>query len=148
IIDGPTEQFVASLVFTRNVFFLTAGFPDYHNMGIRPDGSGNVTKTHVLWHEDKGPPRKASYVPSPIAHGDYFFVVSDGGKGSGSYATCFEATTGKRQWMHRLGEHHSASPVSAGGLLYFLADEGTMFVLKAGKKFELVARNDLGEECY
>jgi outer membrane protein assembly factor BamB len=147
IIDGPTEQFVASLVYTQNVFFLTAGFPDYHNMGIRPDGAGNVTTTHVLWHEDKVPARKAAYVPSPIANEDCFLLVSDGGKG-GSYASCFEARTGKRLWMERLGEHHSASPVSAGGLLYFLADEGTMYVVKAARKFELVGRNELGEECY
>ena len=36
---------------------------------IRLGGSGNVTKTHVLWHEKKVPARKASYVPSPAAWG-------------------------------------------------------------------------------
>src|SRR5262249_4779932 len=53
VIDGPTEQFVASLVFANNLFFMTAGFPTYHIMGIRPDGAGDVTKTHVLWHKAK-----------------------------------------------------------------------------------------------
>src|SRR5262249_29768436 len=132
IIDGPTEQFVASLVFGDGVFFLTAGFPDYHNMGILPDGSGNVTKTHVLWHEAKVPARKASYVPSPIAHDKHFFVVSDAG-----YLSCFEARTGKRLWLEQLGRHHSASPVSAGGHLYFSDDDGITYVLKAGPKFEV-----------
>jgi outer membrane protein assembly factor BamB len=136
LIDGPTEQFVASLVFTRDVFFLTAGFPDFHNMGISPEGK-------VLWHENKVPARKASYVPSPIAHGDYFFLVSDLG-----YARCFAATTGKAMWMEPLGHHHSASPVYAGGHLYFIADDGVTHVLKAGSAFELVSRNPLGEECY
>src|SRR5207302_3093093 len=42
IIDGPTEQYVASLVFADGVLFLTCGFPQYHNMGILPDGMGNV----------------------------------------------------------------------------------------------------------
>ncbi len=59
IIDGPTEQFVSSMVFTDNVLFLTAGYPTYHLMGIRPDGAGNVTKTHVLWHDRQA----ADYVP-------------------------------------------------------------------------------------
>jgi outer membrane protein assembly factor BamB len=139
-IDGPTEQFVASPVYTAGVVFLTAGFPDYHNMGIRPDGRGNVTATHVLWHEKKVPARKASYVPSPIAYGPYFFVVSDQG-----YARCFEAKTGKALWMERLGRHHSASPVEVHGLLYFPSDEGVTYLVKAGPTFELVARNDLGE---
>jgi outer membrane protein assembly factor BamB len=143
LIDGPTEQFVASPVYTEGVVFLTAGFPDFHNMGIRPDGSGNVTATHVLWHEKKVAARKASYVPSPVASGSYFFVVSDLG-----FARAFEAKTGKPMWMERLGRHHSASPICANGLLYFPDDDGTTYVVRASPKFELVARNDLGEECY
>lgn len=143
IINGPTEQYVASLVFTEGVFFLTAGFPTYHNMGILPDGSGDVTMTHILWHENKVSARKASYVPSPIAHGKYFFLVTDSG-----FAHCFDAKTGKRQWEKALGRHHSASPVSANDLLYFLDDDGDTFVIKAGPKFELIARNSLDEKCY
>jgi outer membrane protein assembly factor BamB len=138
IVDGPTEQFVASMVYLDGVFFLTAGYPTYHLLAIRPDGKGNVTNTHVLWHETKG----AGYVPSPIAAGKWFFVVSDGG-----VASCLEAKTGKRCWMKRLGSHHSASPVSAGGFLYFLDDEGVTHVVKASDKFEVVSRNALGEDC-
>lgn len=139
IIDGPTEQFVASLVYGDGLLFLTAGFPEHHIMAIRPDGSGNVTKSAIVWRDTRG----ASYVPSPIAHGDYFFVVSDEGM-----ASCLEARTGKRLWMERLGHHHSASPVSAADYLYFPADDGVTWVLKAGPKFEVVSQNDLGEECY
>jgi outer membrane protein assembly factor BamB len=143
IVDGPTEQFVASLVYTDGVLFLTAGFPEYHNMGIRPDGAGNVTRTHVLWHEKKVPARKAAYVPSPVAWGHNFFLVSDLG-----YAHAFEARTGKRLWSRQLGQHHSAAPVAADGRLYFPADDGITYVVKAGPTFELVGRNELGEECY
>jgi outer membrane protein assembly factor BamB len=139
IIDGPTEQFVASMVYLDNVFCITGGFPDFHVLGIRPDGKGNVTRTHILWRHQKG----ASYVPSPIAKGRYFFLVSDKG-----IASCLEAKTGKRRWMEHLGRRHSASPVYADGHLYFLDDDGTTFVLKAGSKFEVVSKNSLGEECY
>jgi outer membrane protein assembly factor BamB len=139
LIDGPTEQFVASLVYGDGLLFLTAGFPEHHIMAIRPDGTGNVTKSAILWRDTRG----ASYVPSPIAHGDYFFVVSDEGM-----ASCLEARTGKRRWMERLGRHHSSSPVSAGDYLYFPDDDGTTWVLRAGPKFEVVSQNDLGEECY
>jgi outer membrane protein assembly factor BamB len=142
IINGPTEQYVASLVYTDGVLFLTAGFPEYHNMGILPDGMGNVTRTHVLWHEKKTIARKASYVPSPIAHEHHFFLISDQG-----YASCFEARTGKRVWMEQLGRHHSASPVSAEGRLYFVDDDGITYVVKAGPTFEVLSRNALGEGC-
>jgi len=139
LIDGPTEQFVASLVETDGIVFCTCGFPTLHLIGINPDGFGNVTNTHVLWHDHRG----ASYVPSPIAAGNWFFVVSDGG-----VATCWEAKTGNLLWKQRLGAHHSASPVSAGGNLYFPADNGDMFVLKAGPTYDLVSQNSIDEECH
>lgn len=143
VIDGPTEQFVASLVPNQGLLFLTTGFPEYHNLAIRPDGVGNVTKTHIAWHEKKVPARKASYVPSPIAFDKYFYVISDQG-----WLSAFEATTGRRLWLEKLGRHHSASPVAANGHLYLTDDDGITYVLKGGPKFEVVARNPLGDECY
>src|SRR5262249_40131365 len=141
-VDGPTEQYVASMVYADGVFFLTAGYPTYHLVAIRPDGTGNVTNTHVLWHDTKLS-KGAGYVPSPIAHGKYFFNVNDNG-----LATCREARTGAEPWREQLGKHHSASPVSVGEHLFFLDDDGTTWVLKAGPKFEVESRNELGEECY
>jgi outer membrane protein assembly factor BamB len=139
IIDGPTEQFVASMVYDGRLLFLTAGFPELHMMAIRPDGHGNVTDTHIAWRTKRG----ASYVPSPIAEGDYFLVVSDGG-----VASCFEAATGERTWMERLGTHYSSSPVSSGGKIYFTSDEGKTTVIRPGPKLNVVAENMLGEACF
>ena len=142
MIDGPTEQFVASMVYHRpaNLFFMTGGFPEHHLLAIRPDGSGNVTRTHIAWRHNRA--SYVSYVPSPIAAGDYFLVVSDPG-----YACCFEAASGRLVWQEKLGEHH-ASLVSAGGLVYFLSDDGVTTVVRPGPTFEAVARNELGERCF
>jgi outer membrane protein assembly factor BamB len=139
IIDGPTEQFVASIVYNGSLLFLTAGYPELHMMAVRPDGRGNVTDTHIAWRTTRG----ASYVPSPIAEGDYFLVVSDGG-----IASCFEAESGKRLWQERLGTHFSSSLVSAGGLVYFTADDGATTVVRPGSKLDVVAENKLGEYCF
>jgi outer membrane protein assembly factor BamB len=144
IIDGPTEQFVASLVHTKGIVFMTGGFPELHVLGIDPSGAGNVTKTHVIWRDgqSKGDRKIASYVPSPIAYGDWFFVVSDNG-----LASCYDAKTGATVWREKLGKHHSASAFAANGnLLYFTSDAGETFVVKAGTKYELVAKNELGED--
>jgi hypothetical protein len=140
IIDGPTEQFVASMVYSKNadLLFITAGFPEYHTLAINPHGSGNVTRTHIKWRTIKG----AVYVPSPIVEGDYFLIISEGG-----VAHCFEAASGKILWQERFGTHH-ASLVSAGGLVYFLNDNGVMNVVKPGAEFKLVARSELGEQMY
>ena len=55
---------------------------------------------------------------------------------------------GERLWVQRLGKHHSASPVCADGRLYFPDDDGNTFVVKADKKFEVIEKNAIGEECY
>ncbi len=141
IIDGPTEQYVASLVYNGRLLFMTAGFPEKHVMAIRPDGRGNVTNTHVVWHETKG----CAYVPSPIASPDgrYFLVVSDEG-----IASCFEADSGQRHWMERLGRRFSASAISADGLVHFLSDDGETTILRPGTTFDVVATNELGEKAF
>ena len=139
LVDGPTEQFVASLVTTEGMLMVTGGYPTLHIIGIRPDGAGNVTDSHVAWHVRKNP----SYVPSPIACGKHLFLVSDKG-----HASCLEAKTGKYMWTQRLGRHHSASPVLAEGRLYFVDDDGKTHVLNAAPKFERIALNELGEKCF
>ncbi len=140
VIDGPTEQFVASPVYSakEDLLYITGGFPDHHILAIKPDGQGNITRSHVVWRTNKG----AAYVPSPIIEGDYFLVVSDSG-----VAHCFEARTGKLAWQERLGEHH-ASLVSANGLVYFLSDAGVTTVVAPGPEYHQVARNELGEKCF
>jgi outer membrane protein assembly factor BamB len=136
---GPTEQFVATLVYTDNILFVTGGFPDYHVLGVDPGGEGDVLKTHILWRDRKG----AAYVPSPIAANHHFFIASDNGLGS-----CFEAKTGKVKWKERLGRRHSASAVAAGDNVYFLDDDGETFVVKAEPEYELVSQNSLGEAAF
>ncbi|HZZ71291.1 MAG TPA: PQQ-binding-like beta-propeller repeat protein [Pirellulales bacterium] len=140
-VQGPTEQFVASMVFNGEYFFLTAGFPEHHAMAIRPDGDGDVTKTHVAWWVKKD--ASCGYVPSPIICGEYFLIACDTG-----ICTCYEAHSGERVWKERLGPHYSASLTTAEGLVYFLADDGVTKVIKPGKTLEVVAENKLGESCY
>lgn len=143
-IDGPTEQYVASLVYAEDIFFLTTGFPEYHLMGIRADGEGNITGSQsIAWHKKRVSDREASYVPSPVAHDGHFFVVSDKG-----FVSCFEVKTGKRMWMEKLGRRHSASIVVADGFLYIPSDEGEVYVVKASRQFELVAKNRVAEEIF
>ncbi len=143
IINGPTEQYVASLVYGDGLFFMTAGFPTYHNLTIRPDGTGDITKTHIHWHESKTTSRKASYVPSPLAVGKFFYMISDQG-----FLSSFESQTGNRTFMEQLGKHHSASPILADGRVYLTDDDGVTYVLPGNGKFEVVSRNPLGDECY
>jgi len=141
IIDGPTDQFVASIVYNlkHDMLLVTGGYPDHHILGVKPDGAGNVTDSHIAWRTKKG----VAYVPSPISEGDYFLVLGDGG-----VATCFHAGTGAQQWQERVGSHAHSSLLSAGGLVYMTTDDGATTVVRPGPKFEKVAQNQLGEPCF
>jgi outer membrane protein assembly factor BamB len=140
VADSPTDKFVATVAFADGVICATGTSPNSTVVGIRPDGTGNVTRSHVLWSAARG----AAYVPSPLGFGKHFFVVSDSG-----IATLIEARTGKVVWSERLGSRrHHASPLLVNGLIYCLADDGVTFVLRPGETFEVVARNPIGEECH
>jgi outer membrane protein assembly factor BamB len=135
-IEGPTEQYVASMVFDGDKFYMAAGFPTHHVLGIRPDGSGDVTDTHVSWHSTEA----KCYVPSPVLVGKHLFVADDRGT-----ANCFDTKTGDRIWQDRLGNHFSASLIAANGLAYFFADDGTAKLVRPGDKLDVVYENPLGE---
>ena len=137
VIDGPTEQYVASIVYNGKNLFMTCGFPERHLLAIDPRGSGNVTETHVLWRTTED----CSYVPSPVLIGEYLLMVSDKG-----VASCYIADAGEKLWKEKLPRRHSSSLIAANGLAYFLSDKGIMTVVKPGKTFEMVAQNQLGEE--
>lgn len=141
-LNGPTEQYVASLVYNprADLLFMTGGFPEHHVMGLRHDGRGTIDDKQIPWHHKRA--SWTSYVPSPISEGDYFLVVSDTG-----YACCFDAKSGELQWQEKLGSHH-ASLVSANGLVYFISDVGETTIVKPGKNYRAIATNALGEKVF
>ncbi len=110
-------------------------------MAITPCGSGDVSRTHVAWRSPRGSP----FVPSPILYGEQLYMVND----MASIVTSLEARTGEAVWQGRLGvarrEGFSASPVAVDGKVFFTNDEGETFVLRAGRTFELLHVNQLGE---
>jgi outer membrane protein assembly factor BamB len=140
-VDGPSDDSLITPVYHEKADLVLSctSWPNRVLIAIKPDGNANVPSAKVVWKTSEGAP----YVPSPIAVGDWFFTSSYAGKA----AHCYEAATGRILWKETMGLHH-ASPVSANGLVYFLNDEGVMHVVKAGPKFELVARNELGEKTY
>lgn len=137
--EGPTEQFVASPVFDGERFIFVGGYPDYHVLALRGDGTGDVTQSHVAWHSTEA----RCYVPSPVLADGKLLVANDEG-----IAHCFDAATGEHLWRARLGRHYSASLVSANGCGYFLDDDGvTKIVRPAEDKPDVVAENPVGEFC-
>jgi len=134
---GPGYSVVPRPIYTQGIVLLSSGFDNPVVYAIDPKGAkGDVTATHVAWKERKAAP----CTPSMLAIGDEVYWVSDSG-----IAACADPKTGKIHWSHRLGGNFSASPVGAEGRIYFQNETGVGFVVKAGKDFELISENDLGE---
>jgi outer membrane protein assembly factor BamB len=123
-------------VYAHGMVYLSTGFMSPTLLAIKPDGKGDVTKSHVAWSANRGAP----LTPSPLVVGDELYMVSDNGT-----ASCLDAKTGELRWQERLGGNFSASPICADSKIYFLSEEGVGHVIKAGTKFERVAKNDLKE---
>jgi len=140
-VDSPFTDFVITPVFSEQAGLLlsTSSWPKKELQAIKPDGQGDVTLTNIVWRSVPGAP----YVPSPIAVDRFFLTVGE----AGNEIYCFEAATGQIPWHEPFGHTH-ASPVTAGGLVYFLNDKGVTRVIKPGDKYELVASNELGEKCF
>jgi hypothetical protein len=139
VVEGPTEQFVASMVYDGELFYMCAGYPTYHVMGIDPRGKGDITESHVRWHSKE----VRCYVPSPVVIGDYLIVADDRGT-----ANCYDTKDGTRLWLDRLGNHFSASLLHANGLAYLIADNGVTKIVKPDSTLEVIAENPLNENVY
>jgi outer membrane protein assembly factor BamB len=103
---------------------------------VRPDGHGDVTKSHVAWKLDKNVP----FMPSLTIAGDLIYMVNDNG-----IISCVEAKTGKNVWKHRLGGNFEASPIAADGRIYFFSDGGPATVIAVGRKYKELAVNSLDQ---
>jgi len=100
-------------VFGQGLVFIATGFQTPSLIAVRPDGKGDVTRTHVAWTTSRGAP----YTPSPLLVGTDLYYVSDTG-----VLTLADATSGQVVWQQRLGGNYSASPVLADGRIYFQSE--------------------------
>lgn len=119
-------------VFGHGLVFVCTGYDEPTLLAIRPNGSGDVTDSHVAWSSDDAVPLN----PSPVLADDALLTLSDNG-----VLTCYEATTGKVRWKKRVGGNYSASPLLAGQKLYMLNESGTTLVANVGGSYKLLSRN-------
>jgi outer membrane protein assembly factor BamB len=126
-------------VFGHGMVFISTSYNNPVVMAIKVDGSGDVTKSHVVWSTKKGGP----HTPSLLLVGAELYMVSDGGT-----VSCLDARTGDVHWSERLELAFSASPFYADGKIYLQSENGTTTVLRAGTTYEVVATSKLGERTF
>lgn len=135
---NPTLRFVASPAVVEGLIVVPSakGGPV---LGLSPAAEGDITESengHV-WTRAKDTPD----VPTPLIHDGLVYLCRENGN-----LLCLDAQTGAEiyyQPTHR--QRHRASPVYADGRIYCTARDGVTTVVKAGRNFELLATNELGE---
>jgi outer membrane protein assembly factor BamB len=121
-------------VYGHGLVYIATGFQEPTMIAVRPDGTGDVTRTHIAWTLRRGAP----LTPSPLLVGNELYLVNDGG-----IASCVDARTGTLHWQARLGGTYSASPVFADGRIYFLGEHGMTTVIAPAKEFRRLAASVL-----
>ncbi|MCA1586540.1 MAG: PQQ-binding-like beta-propeller repeat protein [Acidobacteria bacterium] len=115
-------------------------------LAIRPGASGDISlekeqtaNAFVAWLQ----PRFSAYTPSPLVYRGRVYSVNDNG-----ILQVADAKTGAEIYKARVGgggHTFSSSPLASQGHVYFLSEDGDAFVLRAGDRYDEVAKNSLGE---
>lgn len=102
-----------------------------------------TVRPRELWRYDKG---FVGVIPSPLLYDGVLYVIKNGG-----ILTAFNPATGEVLKTGRvrgaLGGY-SASPVAAEGKIFVVSEEGKVAVLRAGRDWDVLAVNDLGEGSF
>jgi len=125
-------------LFSHGLVFVNTASGGMGLVAIRPDGSGDVTGSHVAWKSAQG----AGTRSSQLVVGDALFLVANAGA-----ASMLDVTSGKPVWQKRLGGEFSASPILADGRIYVSNQTGDTFVLAAAAPHDLLATNTLADGC-
>jgi outer membrane protein assembly factor BamB len=108
-------------------------------VAIRPDGQGDVTKTHIAWKIDDGTPD----ISCPLSNGEFIFLMTTEG-----LLTCYKTADGEKLWEHDLQEDFLASPSLVGDRLYLLNEKGVMHIAEIGTEYKELGKCELGEDCF
>lgn len=120
---------------------LSAGYPEKVAVAFATGGSGDVTDK-ALWKYAKG----TAYVPSPILYQGHVYLMTDAG-----LLTCLDAKTGEVKYeggRPTTPAKFVASPIAFDGKLLLFSEEGDGYLIAAGPKHEVLAKNPLGEAVY
>lgn len=131
----------------HDLIFVTSGYrPIQPIYAIKLGASGDISlkegkdsNEFIAWSKTRGGP----YMPTPVVYGDLLYTCSNQG-----VLTAYNARTGERIYQERLagkGGAFTASPVASDGKLYLSSEDGEVFVVKTGTKYELLSTNPVGE---
>ncbi len=135
---NPGGRIVPSAVAAPG-FIFAVGPKREQLVALRAGGAGLVGEDGVVWRTEQNIPD----VPTPLFYQGRLFVLD----GDRQTLTCFQPDSGRPLWQGRLGirEIFYASPTGADGKIYCLSEAGTLVVLSAGGRHEVLSTTPFGE---
>jgi outer membrane protein assembly factor BamB/HEAT repeat protein len=136
---------LASPVFADGRVFVAMGQSPGHGNGpslihaISPNGRGDVTESRLLWTSRE----VGRVVGTPIANDGLLYVGDLGGT-----IHCLDAATGTHIWKHETNEAIWGSVLLAGDRLYVGNVEGSMTILRAGRRKQLLGQIQMDAPLY
>jgi outer membrane protein assembly factor BamB len=145
-LGGNSEITIPTPIVGPGVIIVTNGYRGVQPIfAIKPGASGDITlkgdattNEFIAWSTNRGGP----YIPTPVIYGDLLYVLAING-----VLAAYDVKTGQRVYQERVagGGSFSASPVAADGKLYLTSEDGDVFVVRAGPKYELLATNPMSQ---
>ncbi len=143
---GPnSEVTVGTPVVGDGLVYVTGGYPPARPVyAIKPNANGDISlpkdKTSseaIAWSNTEG-----TYIPTPIFYDGILYTCNNNG-----VVTAYDGATGERLYRARVGGggSFSASPVAADGRLYFANEDGDIYVVRAGRTYQEIAKNEMKE---
>lgn len=108
-------------------------------LAVNPDGTGDISGTHVLWRF-RSP---VLQLLSPLIKNGLIYTVD-----TRNVLYCLDAKTGNEVYSRKLKQKYPSSPVYAGGNIYFTSVRGETMVIRAGNRLQVIAENKLPGEVY
>lgn len=112
---------------------------------VKSDAIGDITlaadstkNKYIVWSIKRG----GAYMVSPLVYDNYLYNLRNNGE-----LTCFDAKTGELKYKESLKDAFTASGIAADGKIYYSSENGSIYVIKAGDKFELLAKNEMKDVC-
>lgn len=116
--------------------YVLVASPSEKLLAIKPDGQGDVTKTHVAWTNEDNVPD----VTSPASNGQLVFLLTTSG-----LLTCVDIKDGKKLWEHDYEVECHASPAIAGNKLYVFTQKGGAVVIEASREYKELFKTEMGD---
>lgn len=134
---------IASPIIHGNLAIIPVGRDDRPNQahvyGVKLGGSGDVTTSHRAWHRDD----LGVFVTAPASYDGRIYLLRHRGE-----VVCLDPADGRTVWsgsLPRAAAPFYASPSIAQGVLYAAREDGVVFAVRVGEKFELLGENPMGE---